>query len=111
MWQHRIENDCCQSRRKILDVPSPSAACGIAVSVAGCRVYAVAAPIERRIGNFSPKPVEITERVLNDDVWERKELSQRSHSLTTAAAPIRLNRWRDARHATGIRGIGSSIRE
>ncbi len=29
---------------------------------------------ENMIGNFAPKLVELTDRVLFDDIWERKEL-------------------------------------
>jgi 4-carboxymuconolactone decarboxylase len=44
------------------------------------------------IGDFSPKLVELTDRVLFDDVWERPELSKRDRSVVTAAALIALNR-------------------
>src|SRR5579885_3410969 len=44
------------------------------------------------IGDFSPKLVELTDRILFDDVWERKELSKRDRSLITVAALIALNR-------------------
>jgi 4-carboxymuconolactone decarboxylase len=44
------------------------------------------------IGNFAPKLVELTDRVLFDDVWERKELSKRDRSLITVAALVTLNR-------------------
>jgi len=44
------------------------------------------------IGDFAPKLVELTDRVLFDDVWERKELSKRDRSLITVAALIALNR-------------------
>jgi len=47
---------------------------------------------ENMIGNFAPKLVELTDRVLFDDIWERKELSQRDRSLITVAALIALNR-------------------
>ena len=47
---------------------------------------------KRLIGDFSPKLVELTDRVLFDDVWERKELSKRDRSLITVAALIALNR-------------------
>jgi 4-carboxymuconolactone decarboxylase len=29
---------------------------------------------QQLIGNFAPKLVDLTERVLFDDIWERKEL-------------------------------------
>ena len=44
------------------------------------------------IGNFAPKLVELTDRILFDDVWERAELSKRDRSLITVAALIALNR-------------------
>ncbi len=47
---------------------------------------------EKLIGNFSPKLVELTDQVLFDDIWERKELSKRDRSLITVAALIALNR-------------------
>ena len=47
---------------------------------------------QRLIGGFAPKLVELTDRVLFDDVWERKELSKRDRSLITVAALVALNR-------------------
>jgi len=47
---------------------------------------------QQLIGNFAPKLVELSDRVLFDDVWERKELSKRDRSLITVAALIALNR-------------------
>lgn len=47
---------------------------------------------KKLIGDFSPKLVEPTDRVLFDDVWERTELSKRDRSLITVAALIALNR-------------------
>jgi 4-carboxymuconolactone decarboxylase len=47
---------------------------------------------QKLIGNFAPKLVELTDQVLFDDVWERKELSKRDRSLITVAALIALNR-------------------
>jgi 4-carboxymuconolactone decarboxylase len=44
------------------------------------------------VGDFAPKLVELTDQVLFDDVWERKELSKRDRSLITVAALIALNR-------------------
>jgi 4-carboxymuconolactone decarboxylase len=48
--------------------------------------------VEEMIGDFAPKLVELTDRVLFGDVWERKELSKRDRSLVTVAALIALNR-------------------
>src|SRR5262252_3582600 len=47
---------------------------------------------KKLIGDFSPKLVELTDGVLFDDVWERKELSKRDRSLITVVALIALNR-------------------
>lgn len=51
-----------------------------------------ASAAEQAIGDFAPKLVELTDRVLFDDVWEPKELSKRDRSLTTVAALIEMNR-------------------
>jgi 4-carboxymuconolactone decarboxylase len=48
--------------------------------------------VEKMIGDFAPKLVELTDRVLFGEVWERKELSKRDRSLITVAALIALNR-------------------
>lgn len=47
---------------------------------------------EKMIGDFAPKLVDLTDRVLFGDIWERKELSKRDRSLITVAALIALNR-------------------
>jgi len=47
---------------------------------------------EKMIGDFAPKLVELTDRVLFGDVWERQDLSKRDRSLITVAALIALNR-------------------
>ena len=47
---------------------------------------------QQLIGSFAPKLVELTDGVLFDDIWERKELSKRDRSLITVAALIALNR-------------------
>lgn len=47
---------------------------------------------QQLIGTFAPKLVELTDRVLFDDIWERKDLSKRDRSLITVAALIALNR-------------------
>jgi 4-carboxymuconolactone decarboxylase len=44
--------------------------------------------IQKMLGDFSPKLVEITDNVLFDDVWERPELSKRDRSLVTVTALI-----------------------
>ena len=47
---------------------------------------------KKLIGDFAPKLVELSDRVLFDDVWEREELSKRDRSLITVAALVALNR-------------------
>jgi len=49
-------------------------------------------PAEKMIGDFAPKLVDLTDRVLFGDVWERPELSKRDRSLATVAALVALNR-------------------
>jgi 4-carboxymuconolactone decarboxylase len=48
--------------------------------------------VAKMIGDFAPKLVDLTDRVLFGEVWERKELSKRDRSLVTVAALIALNR-------------------
>ncbi len=40
---------------------------------------------EKMIGDFAPKLVELTDRVLFGDVWERQEISKRDRSLATVS--------------------------
>ena len=47
---------------------------------------------QQLIGDFAPKLVELTDRVLFDDVWDRPELSRRDRSLITVAALVAMNR-------------------
>ncbi|HET8911398.1 MAG TPA: carboxymuconolactone decarboxylase family protein [Ktedonobacteraceae bacterium] len=44
--------------------------------------------VQKLIGDFSPKMVQLTDDVLFGDVWEREELSPRDRSLITVAALI-----------------------
>jgi 4-carboxymuconolactone decarboxylase len=53
--------------------------------------------IEKMIGDFAPKLVELTDRVLFGDIWERPDLSKRDRSLITVAALIALNRQEQLR--------------
>ncbi len=47
---------------------------------------------QKMIGDFAPKLVDLTDRVLFGEVWERSELSKRDRSLATVAALIAMNR-------------------
>ena len=44
------------------------------------------------LGDIAPKLLELTEKVLFGDVWERPGLSKRDRSLITVSALISLNR-------------------
>lgn len=43
-------------------------------------------------GDVAPKLADLTETVVFDDLWERKELSKRDRSVVTVAALIAMNR-------------------
>jgi len=47
---------------------------------------------QQLIGDFSPKLVDLTDRVLFGEVWARPQLSQRDRSLVTVSALIAMNR-------------------
>ena len=67
-------------------------------------------PAQKMIGNFAPKLVELTDRVLFDDVWERKDLSKRDRSLITVAALIALNRPDQLRFHLG-KAVENGVKE
>jgi len=48
-------------------------------------------------GELAPKFVELTDRVLFGDVWERNELSKRDRSLIPVSALVALNRTEQLR--------------
>jgi 4-carboxymuconolactone decarboxylase len=47
---------------------------------------------QKMIGDLAPKLVDLTDRVLFGDVWERPELSKRDRSVATVAALVAMNR-------------------
>jgi 4-carboxymuconolactone decarboxylase len=49
-------------------------------------------PVQKMIGDFAPTLVDLTDRVLFGEVWERPQLSKRDRSLATVAALVALNR-------------------
>ena len=49
-------------------------------------------PAKSPLAEFAPKLVEITEKVLFGDVWERPQLSKRDRSLITCAALVALGK-------------------
>ncbi len=65
---------------------------------------------ENMIGNFAPKLVELTDRVLFDDIWERTDLSKRDRSLITVAALIALNRPDQLRFHLG-KAVENGVKE
>jgi 4-carboxymuconolactone decarboxylase len=56
---------------------------------------------EKMIGDFAPKLVDLTDRVLFGDVWERPELSKRDRSLVTVVVLIAWNRLDQLRFSPG----------
>ena len=48
--------------------------------------------VQKMLGDFAPKLVDLTDRVLFGEVWERSELSKRDRSLATVSALVALNR-------------------
>jgi len=64
---------------------------------------------KKLIGEFSPTLVELTDRALLDDVWERKELSKRDRSLITVAALIALNRPDRLRFHLATVAVGEAV--
>lgn len=59
---------------------------------------------QKLIGDFAPKLVDLTDRVLFCDVWERPELSKRDRSLATVSADcyesarsVAVSAWQGAR--------------
>jgi 4-carboxymuconolactone decarboxylase len=65
---------------------------------------------EKMFGGFAPKLVQLTDHVLFEDVWERKELSKRDRSLITVAALLALNRPDQLRFHLG-RAIENGVEE
>jgi 4-carboxymuconolactone decarboxylase len=49
-------------------------------------------PSKNPLADFAPKLVEITEKVLFGEVWERPQLSKRDRSLITCAALVALGK-------------------
>ena len=45
-------------------------------------------PIQKIVGDFTPKIAELTDDVLFGDIWERPELSPRDRSMITVAGLI-----------------------
>ena len=66
--------------------------------------------IQKSLGEFAPKLVELTDNVLFGDVWERPELSKRDRSLVTVAALIALNRPDQLRFHLG-RAVENGVKE
>lgn len=65
---------------------------------------------QQLIGDFAPKLVEITDRVLFDDIWKREELSPRDRSLITVAALVAMNRPDQLRYHLG-KAVENGVKE
>jgi 4-carboxymuconolactone decarboxylase len=64
------------------------------------------------LGTFAPKLVELTDRILFDDVWARSELGLRDRSLVTCAALIATGKIEQLRfHLPRARENGVSLDE
>ena len=50
------------------------------------------AALRNSLGDVAPKLVELTEKVLFGDVWERPGLSKRDRSIITVTALVAMNR-------------------
>jgi 4-carboxymuconolactone decarboxylase len=48
--------------------------------------------VKDRIDDVAPKLVDLTEKVLLGDIWERKGLSKRDRSVITVSALVAMNR-------------------
>src|SRR5580693_4732374 len=66
--------------------------------------------VRDRIGDVAPKLVDLTEKVLFGDVWERPGLSKRDRSLITVAALVALNRTEQLRGHLE-RALGNGVTE
>ncbi len=66
--------------------------------------------IQKSLGGFAPKLVELTDNVLFGDMWERPQLSKRDRSLVTVAALIALNRPDQLRFHLG-RAVENGVTE
>jgi 4-carboxymuconolactone decarboxylase len=51
-----------------------------------------ASTAQKTLGDFAPKLVELTDKVLFADVWERPQLSKRDRSLITCAALVAMGK-------------------
>jgi 4-carboxymuconolactone decarboxylase len=63
-----------------------------------------------KVRNFAPKLIELTEKTLFGDVWERPGLSKRDRSLITVAALMAMNRTEQLRGHVE-RALGNGVSE
>jgi len=63
-----------------------------------------------KVRNFAPKLIDLTEKVLFGDVWERPGLSKRDRSLITVATLVALNRTEQLRGHLE-RALGNGVTE
>lgn len=67
-------------------------------------------PARDQIRNTLPKLIDLTEKVLFGDVWERPGLSKRDRSLITCAALVALNRTEQLKGHLG-RALDNGVTE
>ncbi len=63
-----------------------------------------------RVRTIAPKLIELTEKVLFGDVWERPGLKKRDRSLITVAALVAMNRTEQLRGHLE-RALGNGVTE
>jgi 4-carboxymuconolactone decarboxylase len=66
--------------------------------------------VQKLIGDFAPGLVDLTDRVLYGEVWERPGLSKRDRSLATVAALVALNRPEQLRFHLG-RAVENGVKK
>lgn len=81
-WMEKVSNEQYATPVAAAASPASPAASGGAQST----------PAQRLMGDIAPKLVELTDKVLFGDVWERPELSKRDRSMVTVAALVAMNR-------------------
>jgi 4-carboxymuconolactone decarboxylase len=65
-------------------------------------------PAREAVRSFVPKLIDLTEKVVYGDVWERPGLSKRDRSLITVAALVAMNRTEQLKGHVG-RAIDNGV--
>jgi 4-carboxymuconolactone decarboxylase len=104
-WMEKVSD--AQYRAPVRGRESPSAA-----PASSAAASAEPTRAQQLIGDFSPKLVDLTDRVLFGEVWARPQLSPRDRSLVTVSALIAMNRPDQLRsHLTRARDNGVTQEE